>query len=48
VNSYGAGGNQLMSWCKNNGVDFVFGLARNQRLVTSRSEWLIGRSLLAN
>jgi hypothetical protein len=24
--------NQLMSWCKNNGVDFVFGLARNQRL----------------
>ena len=24
--------NQLMSWCGNNGVDFVFGLARNQRL----------------
>jgi len=24
--------NQLMSWCKNNGVHFVFGLARNQRL----------------
>src|SRR6202158_5432461 len=24
--------NQLMSWCENNGVDFVFGLARNQRL----------------
>jgi hypothetical protein len=24
--------NELMSWCKNNGVDFVFGLARNQRL----------------
>jgi len=24
--------NDLMSWCENNGVDFVFGLARNQRL----------------
>jgi hypothetical protein len=24
--------NQLMSWCENNPVDFVFGLARNQRL----------------
>lgn len=24
--------NQLMSWCESNGVDFVFGLARNQRL----------------
>jgi hypothetical protein len=24
--------NQLMSWCENNSVDFVFGLARNQRL----------------
>jgi hypothetical protein len=24
--------NQLMSWCEDNGVDFVFGLARNQRL----------------
>ena len=24
--------NPLMSWCENNGVDFVFGLARNQRL----------------
>ena len=24
--------NQLMSWCENNGVDFVIGLARNQRL----------------
>jgi hypothetical protein len=24
--------NQLMSWCENNAVDFVFGLARNQRL----------------
>ena len=24
--------NQLMSWCENNDVDFVFGLARNQRL----------------
>jgi hypothetical protein len=23
---------QLMSWCENNSVDFVFGLARNQRL----------------
>ena len=22
----------LMSWCENNGVDFVFGLVRNQRL----------------
>jgi len=24
--------NELMNWCENNGVDFVFGLARNQRL----------------
>jgi hypothetical protein len=24
--------NELMSWCENNGVDFVFGMARNQRL----------------
>jgi hypothetical protein len=24
--------NELMSWCENNGVDFIFGLARNQRL----------------
>jgi len=24
--------NDLMSWCESNGVDFVFGLARNQRL----------------
>src|SRR5450432_3362603 len=24
--------NELMSWCENNGVDFVFGLARNKRL----------------
>jgi len=24
--------NQLMNWCERNGVDFVFGLARNQRL----------------
>ena len=24
--------NELMSWCENNGVNFVFGLARNQRL----------------
>ena len=23
---------QLMSWCEDNGVDFVFGMARNQRL----------------
>ena len=24
--------NELMSWCENNQVDFIFGLARNQRL----------------
>jgi hypothetical protein len=24
--------NELMSWCENQGVDFVFGMARNQRL----------------
>jgi hypothetical protein len=24
--------NELMSWCESNGVDFIFGLARNQRL----------------
>lgn len=32
--------NELMSWCEQNGVDFVFGLARNQRL---RS--IIGRQM---
>ena len=32
--------NGLMSWCEANGVDFVFGLARNQRL--SR---IIGREM---
>jgi hypothetical protein len=25
--------NELMSWCENNQVDFIFGLARNQRLL---------------
>ncbi|HEY8670415.1 MAG TPA: IS1380 family transposase, partial [Terriglobales bacterium] len=24
--------NELMSWCENNGVDFLFGMARNKRL----------------
>ena len=24
--------NELMSWCEDNGVDFIFGIARNQRL----------------
>jgi len=24
--------NELMSWCENNGVDFVFGMARNRKL----------------
>jgi hypothetical protein len=24
--------NELMSWCENNGVDYLFGMARNQRL----------------
>jgi len=24
--------NELMSWCEKNGVDFVFGLARNKKL----------------
>jgi hypothetical protein len=24
--------NQLMSWCESNGVDYIFGMARNQRL----------------
>ena len=24
--------NELMSWCESKGVDYVFGLARNQRL----------------
>ena len=24
----------LMSWCEANGVDFLFGLAKNKRLVT--------------
>src|SRR5688572_9253353 len=24
--------NELMNWCENNGVDYLFGMARNQRL----------------
>lgn len=28
---------ELMNWCEENGVDFVFGLARNERLVTKIS-----------
>ena len=32
--------NELMSWCENNDVDFVFGLARNQRL-----RRIIGRAM---
>jgi hypothetical protein len=34
--------NALMSWCEANGVDFVFGLARNQRLrrIIGQPMWL--------
>ena len=32
--------NELMSWCEDNGVDYVFGLARNQRL-----RGMIGRQM---
>jgi hypothetical protein len=32
--------NELMSWCEGHGVDYVFGLARNQRLRT-----IIGRQM---
>jgi hypothetical protein len=33
--------NQLMSWCESNKVDYVFGLARNQRLrrIVGREMW---------
>jgi hypothetical protein len=33
--------NELMSWCENKGVDYVFGLARNQRLrsIIGREMW---------
>src|SRR3982750_4426788 len=33
--------NQLMSWCESNNVDYVFGLARNQRLrrIIGRQMW---------
>ena len=33
--------NELMSWCEGNGVDYVFGLARNQRLrsIIGRPMW---------
>ncbi len=33
--------NQLMSWCEEQGVDYVFGLARNQRLrrIIGRAMW---------
>ena len=33
--------NELMSWCEGNGVDYVFGLARNQRLrsIIGRQMW---------
>ena len=29
---------ELMSWCEANGVDYVFGLARNERLRRSIEE----------
>ena len=33
--------NELMSWCEGNGVEYVFGLARNQRLrsIIGRQMW---------
>jgi hypothetical protein len=33
---------ELMAWCEANGVDYVFGLARNQRLVGAIAEALAG------
>ena len=32
---------ELMSWCEDNGVDYVFGFARNQRLRTMIAEALV-------
>src|SRR6266513_2400571 len=32
----------LMGWCEANGVDFLFGLARNERLVVAKAEWTAG------
>jgi hypothetical protein len=29
----GFGGNELMSWCEENGIDFIFGLQQNSRLL---------------
>ena len=31
---------QLMRWCDSNGVGYIFGLARNSRLLTLASPWL--------
>ena len=31
---------ELMAWCEANGVDYVFGLARNERLVGEIAEEL--------
>ena len=33
----------LMAWCEANGVDFVFGLARNARLA-KKIEWHLARA----
>ena len=30
---------ELMAWCEASGVDYVFGLARNQRLVLARDRF---------
>ena len=38
---------ELMTWCETNGVDFVFGLARNERLVGAIAEDLAAAESLA-
>jgi hypothetical protein len=36
---------ELMAWCEANGVDFVFGLARNERLVSAITDDLAAAAL---
>jgi hypothetical protein len=36
---------ELMAWCEANGVDYIFGLARNQRLVAAIADDLVAAEL---
>jgi len=43
----GVARDELMAWCETNGVDYVFGLARNQRLVGAIADDLAAAESLA-